>query len=213
MSKSTTAARTRPDAPLEEIVTLRIDLIDTKPPIWREIEAPTSITLKVLHDIIQQAMQWCDYHLWEFEIAGKRYGPDELDDGWREEPARPAAKARLRDFLSEKKTVIAYTYDFGDNWNLRIVASAPRAGEPGVLYPRYVGGALNAPPEDCGGIGGFYDLIDALADENHPLNEDIGDRFEDYDPAVIDEERIAIGLKRIAKARTGGLKTQRRKTA
>jgi hypothetical protein len=212
MSRRTTAARIA-DATPDEIVALRIDLLDTEPPIWREVEAPTSITLKVLHDIVQQTMQWCDYHLWEFEIGGTRYGPDDLDDGWREEPARPAAKARLRDFLSEEKTVIGYTYDFGDNWQLRIVASAPRAGDPGVLYPRYVGGALNAPPEDCGGIGGFYDLIDALADETHPLNEDIGDRFEDYDPAVIDEELIHIALKRIARARTGGLKMRRRKTA
>jgi hypothetical protein len=32
-------------------------------------ETPTSITLKVVHDVIQAVMGWLDYHLWEFTIA------------------------------------------------------------------------------------------------------------------------------------------------
>src|SRR6476646_10420219 len=48
-----------------EIATVRIELRDTDPLIWRQVEVPTSITLKVLHDIIQAVMGWFDYHLWE----------------------------------------------------------------------------------------------------------------------------------------------------
>ena len=206
------AAQARPaDAP-DDIVTLRMDLVGADPPIWREVEAPTSITLKVLHDIIQQVMQWFDYHLWEFEIAGRRYGP-EIEDDWRDEPLRDAAKTRLRDVLKSARTVIDYTYDFGDNWEVRIVAGERRDGEPGVLYPRYVRGARNAPPEDCGGLPGFHDLLDALANETHPLREDMGDRFDDYDPDAIAELPIKYALSRIANARIGGLKMRRKKTA
>ena len=56
-----------------EIATLRIELMGSDPLIWRVVEVPTSITLKVLHDIVQVSMGWCDYHLWEMVIDGKTY--------------------------------------------------------------------------------------------------------------------------------------------
>lgn len=69
------------------------------PLIWREIEVPTSITLKVLHDIIQAVMGWFDCHLWEFTIGERRYGlPPDQD--WGTEPRFEAAKVRLRDVVS-----------------------------------------------------------------------------------------------------------------
>jgi hypothetical protein len=52
----------------------RIELRHTDPLIWREVEVATSITLKVLHDIIQVVMGWFDCHLWEFTIGNQRYG-------------------------------------------------------------------------------------------------------------------------------------------
>ena len=56
-----------------EIATARITLDGTGPPIWREVEVPTSITLKVLHDIVQATVGWMDYHLWEFVIDGRDF--------------------------------------------------------------------------------------------------------------------------------------------
>ena len=55
-----------------EIATVRIELKDSDPLIWRQVEVPTSITLKTLHAIIQATIGWHDYHLWEFAIAGRR---------------------------------------------------------------------------------------------------------------------------------------------
>ena len=57
-----------------QIATVRIDLKDSDPPIWRVVEVPTSVTLKVLHDIIQVTMGWFDYHLWEMVIGDQTYG-------------------------------------------------------------------------------------------------------------------------------------------
>jgi Plasmid pRiA4b ORF-3-like protein len=62
-----------PDEP-EEIATVRIELRGSSPVIWRQVEVPTSITLKVLHNVIQAAMGWFDCHLWEFTIAKRQYG-------------------------------------------------------------------------------------------------------------------------------------------
>jgi Plasmid pRiA4b ORF-3-like protein len=58
-----------------------------------------------------------------------------------------------------------------------------RAGQSGVSYPRYVGGERNGPPEDCGGIPGFYEMLAALADPKHPDHADAKQWFDDYDPA------------------------------
>jgi len=74
-----------------EIATVRIELRDTDPVIWRQVEVPTSITLKVLHRIIQTAMGWFDYHLWEFTIDKRRYGLP-TDEDWGTEPRSDAAK-------------------------------------------------------------------------------------------------------------------------
>ena len=72
---------------VNEIATVRIELRDTDPLIWREVEVPTSITLKVLHDVIQAVMGWFDYHLWEFTIGKQRYGLP-MDQDWERRRAR-----------------------------------------------------------------------------------------------------------------------------
>jgi Plasmid pRiA4b ORF-3-like protein len=42
----------------EEIATVRIELVDTAPLIWREVEVNTSMTLNTLHTVIQSVMNW-----------------------------------------------------------------------------------------------------------------------------------------------------------
>jgi hypothetical protein len=148
-----------------EIATVRIELRDTDPVIWRQVEVPTSITLKVLHHIIQAAMGWFDYHLWEFAIDKRRYGLP-TDEDWGTEPRTDAAKVRLRDVLRPRKTTIDYLYDFGDCWEHLLTVTNIRTGDPDLSYPRYIAGERNAPPEDCDGILGFYETLDAAADPN-----------------------------------------------
>jgi len=74
-----------------EIATIRIELRHTDPLIWRQVKVPTSITLKVLHDIIQAVMGWFDYHLWEFTIGKQRYGLPMVTTG---EPSLASRRAR-----------------------------------------------------------------------------------------------------------------------
>ena len=194
------AARTTTDG-LDEIATVRIDLVDSDPLIWRQVEVPTSITLKALHDVVQIVMGWSDYHLWEFTIGDQRYGLPMPDDDFDMEPVIDAGKVRLRDVLRPRKTRIDYMYDFGDSWEHRLTVTAVRRGEADVSYPRYLGGEHAAPPEDCGGIPGFYEMLDALADSNHPDHDEIGEQFEGYDPSVVDELPIKYALGRIANRR------------
>jgi hypothetical protein len=193
-----------------EIATVRIELRYTEPLIWRQVEVPTSITLKVMHDIIQAAMGWFDCHLWEFTIAKQRYVPPMLmDDAWGTEAMIAVDKVRLHDVLKPRKTIIDYLYDMGDGWEHRLTVTGVRTGEPGVSYPRYIGGERNGPPENCGGIPGFYQLLEALADPAHPDHAFLKQWAGDYDPDAFDALPIKYALGRIAnrrnaaRARTG----------
>ena len=193
-----------------EIATVRIELRDSDPLIWRQIEVPTSITLKVLHDIIQAAMGWFDYHLWEFTIAKRRYGLP-TDEDWGTEPRLEAAKVRLREVLKSGRTTVDYLYDFGDGWEHRLSITDVRAGDPNLSYPRYIAGEHNAPPEDCGGIPGFYETLDAVADLKHPSHVEAKQWLADYDPDSFDELPIKIALGRIANQRNAAKARLRKK--
>ena len=76
----------------ERIATLGIDLIDSDPAIWREIEVPVAMTLKQLHGIIQAAMDWEDAHLWEFTLGREPIGSSR------------AARLALQDLLRPRVT-------------------------------------------------------------------------------------------------------------
>lgn len=145
-------------------------------------------------------MGWLDYHLWEFTIGQQRFGLP-MGEDWGTEPRIEAGKVRLREVLTPRKTTMTYVYDFGDDWMHRLVLTNIRHGEPGIGYPRYIAGEGNGPPEDCGGIPGFYEKLDIAADPNHPEHNEIREWLDDYDPNVIDEVQIKISLGRIAKRR------------
>jgi hypothetical protein len=194
------ASSSHASSSLNEVATLRIELKDTEPLIWRQVEVPTSITLKVLHDIVQITLGWFDYHLWEFVIGGQKYGPPMDEDGGTA-PRKAAATVRLRDVLKPKRTVIDYVYDFGDYWELRLIVTDVRTGDPDVAYPRYIGGERAGPPEDCGGIPGFYALLAARNAPDDPDHADAMEYLDNYDPDLIDALPIQYGLGRIASRR------------
>lgn len=183
-----------------EIATMRIELMHSDPPIWRMVEVPTSITLKVLHDIVQAAMGWLDYHLWEMVIDGQTYSLP-MDEDWGTAPPKVASRKRLRDVLAPGTTRIDYVYDFGDNWEHSLIISDVRAGDPGTAYPRFIAGQRNCPPEDCGGIPGFYEMLEAKADPEHPDHADVTEWLDDYDPNELDVFPINGLLGRIAARR------------
>jgi len=187
-------------ANFNEICTVRIELRGTDPLIWREVEVPTSIMLDVLHDVIQIAMGWFNCHLWEFKIDKQQYGLP-MEEDWGMEPRIDASEAHLRTVLRPRRTTINYVYDFGDYWEHKLTVSNIRQGEPGVGYPRYIAGEWNGPPEDCGSVQGFYDMLNVRADPTNPNYKEITDWLGGYDPKVIDEEQIQIGLDDIANPR------------
>lgn len=155
---------------------LTLTLRGSEPRLWRRLLAPGDATLEDLHEAIQSVTGWYDYHLHEFVAGGRRFGrPDYLDD-WMEDfgpPLEDARFVRLGDLWSDGHQTLDYTYDFGDSWNWQI--EIRREIEDGKESERFhcVDGAGAPPPEDCGGIGGFEELCEILADPDHPDHQDM----------------------------------------
>ena len=81
-----------------------------------------------------------------------------------------------------------------------------RAGDPATAYPRLVAGERDCPPEDCGGISGFYEILEVRADPAHPDHTDISERLDGYDPDALDIFPIQVALGRIAARRNATAK-------
>lgn len=152
-------------AKAQEIYRIKVTLLGTNPPIWRRLLVPADFTLEQLHGVLQIAMGWQNSHMHEFTIGHRRFGPPppaEADfDGPLPESER---RAKLSNVLGAAGATAIYTYDFGDSWEHEIEVEEHLAADPRRACPACVGGERHAPPEDCGGIPGFYMLLEALRD-------------------------------------------------
>src|SRR5579872_1577939 len=59
-------------ATADEIAVLRIELQGIEPLIWRRVAVSTRMSLTDVHRVIQVVMGWLDYHLWDFEVNGRK---------------------------------------------------------------------------------------------------------------------------------------------
>ncbi|HEX8489271.1 MAG TPA: plasmid pRiA4b ORF-3 family protein, partial [Propionibacteriaceae bacterium] len=176
---------------------LKVTLSGSKPPIWRRLVVPESTTLAQLHEVIQIALGWTDSHLHEFEVDGKLYGPA---GDWAETLSENVRVSRVV-AVGDRFT---YVYDFGDDWRHTIHFEKRLPAGSGEGRPRCVAGRRAGPPEDCGGIYGYQELLDAIADPEHADGELLGwaaealgvttDQLRAYDPAGLDRDEINAAL-------------------
>ena len=154
----------------------------SKPPIWRKLKMDASHSFMQLHWAIQGAFEWYNAHLFRFTPQGRGSVPSiELDikeDIWMENEFAPpktwphgerykADEIRLGDYYTTPGQKMIYTYDFGDDWHHSIVLEAVDEGES-LIFPVCTAGKGQAPVEDCGGIWGYYHMVEAVNDRKHP---------------------------------------------
>lgn len=184
--------------PLPDSARLRIALLDTKPPIWRKVEVPLSMTLTELHFTIQAAFLWNDGHLWDFEVNRTRYGiPFDNDFSFTDMvDSSEITLAKLRRLGISK---FKYTYDFGDNWRHSIQVLDYFKMPKDARLPAFISGKRAAPPDDVGGVPGFEMFLEAMADPTHEEHEDLMEWHGDpFDPVDMSVEEIKRGMLRIA---------------
>jgi len=171
----------------------RLSLDGIEPPIWRRILVPGDFTLAQFHRVIQPVMEWEDYHLHQFDIAGRVYGiPD--PDG--EHQFIDDRTVRLRDLNLSRRNRIDYTYDFGDDWLHALKLEEVSQGDSDDIRALCIGGERNAPPEDVGGIFAYQEFLEILSDPNHEQHRDIKDWIGDFDPEYFSVEEANKRLRK-----------------
>jgi hypothetical protein len=174
-----------------EIYQLKVTLLGTSPPIWRRLLVPANITLAQLHDVLQTAMGWEDGHMHEFCVGQRRIGRPDPEDRLMGMPTAESERTvRLSGILVRVGSKAIYTYDFGDSWEHSLVLEKRLPVDPTTTYPVCTDGQLACPPEDCGGIPGFYDLVEALGDPAHERHKEMLDWIGEFDPQAFSVESV-----------------------
>jgi len=173
---------------------IRVQLQEIDPPIWRLLRVQPQTSLKRLHKIIQKAMGWTNSHLHVFKIGDTEYGEGDFE--W-EFDVRDYRGMRLDKIFTGRTKSFLYEYDMGDSWRHQITLEGLVEGAEGEKIA-CVGGARACPPEDCGGVMGYYNLLEALADPEHEdhdmMLEWVGGK---YDPDAFDVQAVDRTLKRL----------------
>lgn len=189
----------------QEIYQIKVTLLGTDPPIWRRVLVPSDLTLEQLHDVLQLAMGWEDCHMHDFRIGQQRFGKsDPMEQAFGGSRTASERTARLFNVLGRAGTKAVYTYDFGDGWQHQLAVEKRLASEPGRAYPPCLAGERHGPPEDCGGIPGFYNLLEAISNPEHEQHDELlewlGDNFDPEAFSVDEVNRRLAPLQRRNKA-------------
>ncbi len=179
---------------------MRIKLKDAPVPVWREVKAPSNITLELFAFVVNDVMGWDNIHLHQFRtktadfkntVCIKQDG--ELFGAFQRVMALDTNKYAISHIFKEKKDRVKYEYDFGDSWEHEIWLKGIRDYEPGEQPCfKVVKGVGQCPPEDCGGVWGYAELLEIL--QKKRKSADDKERLEwycmdfGYDPNEFDIE-------------------------
>lgn len=179
-----------------KVLQFRVTLQGIEPAIWRVIQVPVSYSFWDLHVAIQDAMGWLDYHLHSFRIDDPIDGSEALIgipdyEGYGDQEYLPGWEIPVSKYFASPGDEALYEYDFGDGWEHTVVLQAIVDRVSRKRYPVCVAGARACPPEDCGGVPGYEDLLEIVRDPEHEEYEEtlqwLGGRFE---PEVFSPEKV-----------------------
>jgi hypothetical protein len=187
----------------KKVIQFKISLNFSEPEIWRRFIVYDSISLHKFHEIIQIVMGWENYHLYSFKIKKVDYQPPDPDGDddfgffGLGPPPKNSLKIKLSDLNLRSRSKFLYTYDFGDNWDHTITLEKILENDKGIKVPSCLEGDRNCPPEDCGSIFGYENILKVLKkkkknEDDLELMEWLG---EDYNPEYFNIEMVNTLLK------------------
>jgi Plasmid pRiA4b ORF-3-like protein len=166
------AASEREAAAAQAVYQLKVTLQGARPPVWRRFQVPGQITLARLHLVLQAVMGWENDHLYMFRVGQRRIGEPSDDYGNRTEDA---SRIELRKVAGQRGARLTYIYDFGDDWHHQLVVEKTACPDVEAGRVACLSGRRACPPEDCGGIWGYSELLTAL---DKPTEPDLAERIE-----------------------------------
>lgn len=182
---------------LERVFTLRLSIVGTTPPVWRRLVVRESMWLSRLHDSIQVVFDWFDYQTHAFNLDDLRFGNPLKRETLSIEDDRDVT---LADLDLEHRERFTYGYHFGDGWQVEIKVEKMGKVAKGVSYPACTAGEQAGPPEDCGGLEAYHDMLACIKEPQTDLGREWLEWLgPDYDPDVCDLDKINKSLKKLGK--------------
>ena len=202
---------------IKEVFQLKITLNSTKPPIWRRIIVPSEYSFWDLHVAIQDAMGWLDYHLHTFVLRDPvtnkkieiRMQNEKFEDSFNLNDIVGLGDFRGLDtftsvcfyennekiakYFSDITPKAIYEYDFGDSWGHTVKFEKKYPVARGDKYPHCIAGKMACPPEDCGGVWGYYRYLSIMNDPRHIEHKEIIEWMgEGFDPVSFDPKNVVF---------------------
>jgi hypothetical protein len=149
-------------------LTFHLKLIGTEPLVTRTFKVSSESSMYVLHHIIQVVMGWKNYHLYQFEVGELVIADKRLWDEEEMGPITDVKEVSVGEVFTNVRTTAVYEYDFGDGWmhHLELVDRSIHPTQE--VLPLVISGENACPPEDCGGIHGYKELLEVLKNTKHP---------------------------------------------
>jgi Plasmid pRiA4b ORF-3-like protein len=153
-----------------QVLQFKIELQDISPIIWRRILVPSNYNFWDLHVAIQDSMGWNDSHLHHFEIRGKgkkkvaHIGIPDFDRTGDLEEVSPGWEILVLSYFNELGIKAKYEYDYGDGWKHTVQLEGYLYKDKDTKLPICIGGERACPPEDCGGVSGYYNVLKSISD-------------------------------------------------
>ena len=166
---------------------------------------PGNASLGWLHAVLQVAMGWTNSHLHQFRVGELLYS--DLRHNSPEFEGEPEIldehQATLQQVAPQEKDVLGYEYDFGDSWEHRITVEKILPPDPAAaMIARCLDGARACPPEDCGGVWGYDNLLKIIKNPKHQEHASIMEWLgAGFDAEAFDADEANTYLRKVLMAR------------
>ena len=182
------------------IYQLKVVLLDSGPLVWRRLQVSGDARLDWLHAVLQVSIGWTNSHLHQFKVGEACYSDTrhhfaEFED---DQKILEERKFTLRQIAPREQDAFGYEYDFGDSWEHEITLEKILPDTAPYSPALCLDGARACPPEDCGGVGGYDNLLKILKNRKHPEHKSMKEWLgRPFDAAAFDVEKTNLWLRKL----------------
>ena len=159
--------------------TLRIELENSEPLIWRELEVPSSLCLTSLAQAILLAFGWNEDHLHQFLESRKNHYATSMNElgGTLYPGTKDGSRYGVSHLLKKQGDSVLFEYDYGDSWYHKVkLKSVADYADYETKAVRLIGGANACPPDDCGGIYRYRHLVELM--QKNPQSSELSEFYD-----------------------------------
>ncbi len=177
---------------MTSILQFKITLLGSQPVIWRQFQVTDDYRFDRFHQVVFLVMGWMNAHLHEFRVGDRGIGML-LNDGFDVPGVEDETNIFLHEMNFQEGDKLLYLYDFGDNWEHLLQVEQIAKGA--LAAPSCLNGENACPPEDCGGIPMYNEMVRMHNDPDASQDEDAMLWLpEDFSPTDFDIKAVNAEL-------------------